>query len=83
MTIKELQGLLDEVFSLDTPPKKIKITRRVAAIINEVSKPVFKEMSMDEYVNTYSGTVGQFIGIPMEIDDTMENEYYELVYEEN
>ena len=79
MIIKELQGLLDEVFSLDISPKKIKITRRVAAILDEVSKPVFKEMSIDEYVNTYSGMVGQFVGIPMEIDDTIENDY-ELVY---
>ena len=82
LTIKELQGLLHDVFSLDTPPKKIKITSEVATILDAYSRPVFKEMSRDEFIETYgsTGTVGQFTGIPIEIDDTIENEYYELVY---
>ena len=81
-TIKELQGLLPDIFSLDTLPKKIKITRQVAVILNAYSKPVFKEMSPDEFIKTYgsTGTIGQFAGIPIEIDNTIENECYELVY---
>ena len=84
LTIKELQGLLHDVFSLDTLPKKIKITSEVDAILDAYSKPAFKEMSLDEFIETYgaTGTVGQFEGIPIEVDDTIENEYYELVYEE-
>lgn len=80
-TIKELQGLLSDIFSLDTLPKKIKITRQAASILDTYSKPVFKEMTSDEFIETYGaiGTVGQFTGIPIEIDDTIEN-YYELVY---
>jgi hypothetical protein len=83
MKIKELQGLLHDIFSLDTLPKKIKITSKVDAILDAYSKPVFKEMSRDEFIETYGsvGTVGQFTGIPIEIDDTIENEYYEIVYD--
>lgn len=80
-TIKELQGLLHDVLSLDTPLKKIKITRHVAAILNAECQPIFQEMSRDEFIETYgaTGIVGQFTGIPIEIDDTIEN-YYKLVY---
>lgn len=80
-TIKELQGLLHDTFSLDTPPKEIKITSKTAAILDTYSKPVFIEMSRDEFIETYgaTGIVGQFTGIPIEIDDTIEN-YYKLVY---
>lgn len=83
ITIKDLQTSLHSAFSLDPLPRKIKITSKAAAVLGEASKPVFKEMSIDEYVKTYGGTVGQFTGIPCEIDDTIENEYYEIVYEEN
>ena len=81
LTIKELQGLLSSIDSLDALPKKIKITRRVADIINSNSKPVFKEMSRDEFIEKYgsTGTVGQFTGLPIEIDDTIESNY-EIVY---
>lgn len=81
-TINKIQSLLRDIFSLDTLPKKIKITSRVAATLDTSNSPVFQEMSMDKYVETYrsTGTVGQFTGIPIEIDDTIENGYYELVY---
>lgn len=80
-TIKELKGLLPDVFSCGALPKKIKITRHVADVLNEESKPVFREMYRDEFVKTYggTGTVGQFTGIPIEVDDTIEGNY-ELVY---
>lgn len=82
ITIKDLQSSLRSAFSLDPLPRKIKITSKVAAILDEISKPVFKEMSIDEFIKIYgaTGTVGQFEGIPCEIDDTIENECYELVY---
>ncbi len=85
LTIKELQDLAHFVFSLNPPPRKIKITSSLNTLLNTVCKPVFKEMSPDEFVKTYggTGTVGQFEYIPIEIDDTIENEYYELVYKEN
>ena len=80
-TINEIQSLLRDIFSLDTLPKKIKITSMVATILDTYSSPVFKEMSPDEFVKTYGsiGTVGRFEGIPVEIDDTIANDY-ELVY---
>ena len=81
LTIKELQGLIHDIFSLEKRPKKIKITSQVSTILDAVSKPVFKEMSLDEFVNTYgaTGTIGQFESIPVEVDDTIDGNY-ELVY---
>ena len=83
ITIKDLQTSISSAFAFSPLPRKIKLTSKAAAILGEASKPVFQEMSIDEYVKTYGGTVGQFIGIPIEVDDTIENEYYEFVYEEN
>ena len=80
ITTKDLQASINSAFSHDPLPRKVKITSKAAAIIDAASKPVFKEMSIDEYVKTYGGTVGRFEGIPCEIDDTIENEYYEFVY---
>lgn len=82
ITIKDLQASLHSAFSLDPLPRKIKITSKTAAILDEISKPVFQEMSLDEFIETYgaTGTVGQFEGMSCEIDDTIEDEYYEIVY---
>ncbi len=66
-------------------PIKIKITSEFSKYLDKVCTTTFQEMSIDEYVKTYgrTGKIGNFDSVPIEIDDTIENEYYELVYEEN
>ena len=84
ITIKDLQTSINSAFSFSPLPRKIKITSKAAAILDQC-KPVFQEMSLDEFIETYgaTGTVGQLEGIPCEIDDTIDDEYYEIVYEED
>ena len=60
----------------ETNPKMVKITSRFAEYLN--GQDVEFVESPDEFPE--DGIVGQFTGIPIEIDDTIENEYYELVY---
>jgi hypothetical protein len=57
-------------------PNKIKFTHEFAAYL-ERHESAWAEIPS----NLPNGAVvGQFTGIPIEIDDTIENEYYELVY---
>lgn len=60
-------------------PKKIKFTSMFDRYLNQ--SVVFVESKTQEHFS--GGTIGSFDAIPCEIDDTIENEYYELVYEEN
>jgi hypothetical protein len=85
ITIKDLQDSIRSAFSFDPLPRKIKLTSKASAILEAISIPVFQEMSQEEYMKMYTstGAIGRLDGIPIEIDDTIENEYYELVYEEN
>lgn len=55
-------------------PKKIKITSECAYYIEKIMPMPYKCEPLDGYY-------GKFIGIPLELDDTIENEYYELVEE--
>ena len=53
-------------------PKKLKVTSEFATYLDSIAHPLV-------YDENY-GTVGMFTGIPVMIDDTIENEY-EFVYE--
>lgn len=59
-------------------PKKIKIASKVAHYLDSLPSPF-----VDRPANMPEGTVGYCESTPIEIDDDIENEYYELVYEEN
>ncbi len=59
-------------------PLKVKITSKLDTYLKSIPS-VFQEKP----ANMAGGRVGHWDGIPIEIDDTIENEYYELVYEEN
>jgi hypothetical protein len=62
-----------------TNPKMIKMTSKFADYIDSQGVE-FTDIPDDL---PEGGVIGQFDSIPIEIDDTIENEYYELVYEEN
>jgi hypothetical protein len=62
-----------------TNPKMIKMTSRFADYLD--NQGVEFTDALDDLPE--GGVIGQFDGIPIEIDDTIENEYYELVYKEN
>lgn len=79
ITIKDLQASLNSAFSLDPLPRKIKITSKFNAYLNTVCQTVFEEPPQNELARA-AGVTGRWDGIPIEIDDTIENEYYELVY---
>jgi hypothetical protein len=57
-------------------PKKIKITSMFDRYLSQ--SIVWAESKPPECFS--GGTIGSFDAIPIEIDDTIENEYYELVY---
>ena len=78
-TIKDLQDTIRFLFSLNPLPRKIKITSAFSAYLDTVCETVFEEPHQNELARA-AGTIGRWDGIPIEIDDTIENEYYELVY---
>ena len=57
-------------------PKKIKITSMFDRYLNR--SVVCVEPEPPKYFS--GGTIGSWCAIPIEIDDTIENEYYEFVY---
>lgn len=62
----------------NTVPKKIKVTHNFYNyLVAKCSEEVIYEKD-----DSLKGYYANFIGILIEIDDTIENEYYELVYEE-
>ena len=62
----------------NTTPKKIKVTHSFYCYL--VDK--FTEDVIHEKDDSPRGYYTHFTGIPIEIDDAIENEDYELVYEE-
>jgi len=60
----------------ESRPKKIKVTSKFDSYLQR--SVVVVESEPPEYFS--GGTIGSFDAIPIEIDDTIENEYYELVY---
>lgn len=61
----------------ETNPKMIKMTSKFSDYLDKQSVIEWVEES-EELLN--EGVVGQFDSIPVEIDDTIEDEYYEFVY---
>jgi hypothetical protein len=55
--------------------KKIKVTSKFCNYLDQTCHPTF--LNKDPLPQ---GAVGAFIGIPIELDDTIENEYYELEF---
>ena len=76
----KFKKMLLEARIYSRPPRKIKITSSFDAYLHTVCPTIVEDSLRDEYLAR--GVCGQFTGIPIEIDDTIENEYYELVYEE-
>ena len=73
VTLNDLYDTIRRVRAYDYQPvKKIKVT----------SKFYHYLMTQCDYqvVNTPFGMTGAFVGIPIITDDTIENEYYELVF---
>lgn len=70
--------MLLEARIYSSPPRKIKITSSFDAYLRTVCPTIVENPPQDAYLA--KGVCGQFTGIPIEIDDTIENEYYELVY---
>lgn len=62
-----------------SPPKSIKVTPKFGAWLKARANSRLKL----EPTDTAKGYAISWQGIPIEIDDAIENEYYELVYEEN
>ena len=69
----------NDIHSANDHIKKIKITSKFASYLDGLTSPFVekpKEPPKD-------AIVGQFTSVHMEIDDTIEDEYYEIVYEKN
>ena len=62
--------------STNQPIKKIKVTSKFFNYLEQTCHPVY----LDRGAATSSGVIGNFTGIPVVVDDEIENEYYELEY---
>lgn len=60
--------------STNAKPKKIKVTSQFADYIEQICHPVYFDISTSE------GVRGNFVGIPVVIDDEIESEYCEIEY---
>lgn len=78
ITIKDLQDSIHSAFSFNPLPRKIKITSKFNAYLDTVCQTVFEEPSNE--LARAAGAIGRWDGIPIEIDDTIESEYYEIIY---
>lgn len=58
--------------------KKIKVTSKFYNYLEQICRPTFTGKDP-----LPPGVAGVFVGIPLELDDTIGNEYYEIVSEEN
>lgn len=81
ITIKDLQASLHSAFSLDPLPRKIKITSKAAEYLDSVCETVFEDPP-NEFARAI-GITGHWDGLPIEVDDTIEDEYYKFVYEDD
>ena len=73
VTMYDIYKQMESVFSDTRFPKKIKLRSSLAA---QIPKIVEDPPKREHIAN---GVIGQFTGIPVEIDDTIEG-YYEFVY---
>ena len=61
--------------SLGTPIKKIKVKPEFFDYLEKMCPPI----CLDDLPKS-EGISGEFTGIPIVVDDDIENEYYEIVY---
>ena len=78
-TVKDIYNSMHSAFSFNPLPRKIKITSKFNAYLDTVCETVFEVPPQNDLARA-AGVTGRWDGIPIEIDDTIENEYYELVY---
>ena len=72
---------LEKYFELESKifanrPQRIKVTKKFSNFL----EAKFTDEIVFEKTNTPKGYISYYTGIPSEIDDTIENEYYEIVY---
>lgn len=75
-TLENLKAMYANLHKINVP-KKIKVTSDFYDYLVAKTKDEVVLHKDDDLPNGYYGT---FTGIPIEIDDAIENEYYELVY---
>lgn len=73
LKIKHMQ--LNLAASHNDAPKKIKVTSAFADYLNSISSIIHKRPDVIP-----KGFTCYFPGIPIEIDDTIDDEYYKLIY---
>ena len=61
-------------------PKSIKVTTKFGRWLDARGNNKFLK---SESADASKGRIASWKGIPIEVDDTIEDEYYEFVYEEN
>ena len=62
--------------SLDKPIKKIKVTSEFADYLEQTCHPIY----LDKDLSKSEGIRALFTGIPVVVDDEIENDYYEVEY---
>ena len=60
--------------SLNKPIKKIKVTSKFADYLEHTCHPIYLDMSSSEEIRAH------FTGIPIVVDDEIENEYFKIEY---
>lgn len=79
-TMKDIYTSMRSAFSFDPLPRKIKITSTFSDYLDTACETIFEDPPQNNLLAKGAGTMGRWDGIPIEIDDTIENEYYEIVY---
>ena len=75
ITPEMLNLALMHLNSLGTPIKKIKVRPEFFDYLEKMCPPIhLDDLSKSERIRT------EFTGIPIVVDDEIENEYYEIVY---
>ena len=75
ITLEMLNLTLMNLNSLGTPIKKIKVKPEFFDCLEKIFSPIcLEDLSKSEGIRV------EFTGLPIEVDDEIENEYYELVY---
>lgn len=62
--------------STSKPIKKIKVTSEFADYLEQTCHPIY----LDKDLSKSEGIRAQFTGIPIVVDDEIENDYYEIQY---
>jgi hypothetical protein len=74
--------IIESIFNSITPPRTPKKIKVKSFFYNWLTAH-YTDGIIHTKDNSPRGYTSNWTGIPVEIDNTIENEYYELVYEEN